>query len=149
MIIKSTDFICSNCTITCNQAEAVPPPRPRPVAGRVIQKVGRFTEVLQIESRDYFTYEFTLESANYCFFNIHSVFDAKLDIQVFQNNHLVAEDVNGSIKPNFDLSWKGQKGALVQVKVKSTDNIASACIIRFNQNSVDLESWSNGKSHSD
>src|SRR5439155_18063046 len=100
--------------------------------GNVIQNNGPFTEQQNIAIGAQLTYQFPAQNGQYTL-TIKPTIDAKLDIQVFQNNILVVQDVNGPIKTNFSMNWNGQAGATVQVKIKSTDNIPNQCTITVAQ----------------
>jgi 3D (Asp-Asp-Asp) domain-containing protein len=132
VLITSTDNLTNQCTISFNQGGGVVPPPPPPPVGGVIQKNGPFTDNQTIKPNDQFTYQFPVQ-AGQATFTIKPQFDAKLDIQIFQNGVLVAQDVGGNIKTNFVLNWQGQAGATTQVKIKSTDNLTNNCTISFGQ----------------
>jgi hypothetical protein len=93
-----------------------------------VEKLGSFNHSVSIKPDDQLIFEFPVQFTT-CTVSVKPQFDAKLDIQIYQDGAVVAKDVGGPIKTNLMLSWTPDKPGKVQVRIKSTDNITNLCTV--------------------
>jgi hypothetical protein len=126
--VVSTDNLTNNCTISAQQGPGgvIPPPPP----GGGDAKNLPFNDFKTIKPGDKFSYTVPVQNGQVTF-NIKPQIDAILDIKIYQNGVLVAQD--SGLKTNFVLNWQGQAGANCKIDVVSTDNLTNNCNISCSQ----------------
>src|SRR5206468_2528832 len=109
-----------------------PPAAGQPAGNQTFNEVGTFSKSLNISPNQTVTFNIACQPNQQATFAVKPQFDAKLNIQVYQNGQQVAQDTNGPIKTSFNLTWNST-AANCTVQVLSTDNLVNNCTFSFTQ----------------
>jgi hypothetical protein len=100
-----------------------------PQPEKVLHKKSPFKDQKTIKPNDQFTYQLKIAGNVPCYLNIKPQLDAILEIKVYQDGKIVAQDQG--LKTNFVFHWKPKTPGTVYVRIRSLDTLTSLCNIQF------------------